>query len=154
MLEKDVMVTPSQTFHLGMHFRWLFIESSRCRFSLVVVMSTTRIELWNHCASELYFTTLPSNALATDALHRTVTRSSSCHLDFSILCSNLLVVNRTFLCGPGYCIPAVQDTCVSSRHSRKCVTLLKLMTELTFFLKALEHLFFDVFLRTLNCHHT
>ena len=46
-------------------------------------------------------------------------------------------------------------TCVSSRHSRNCVTLLKLMTELTFKKKVLEHLFSDIFFkRTLNCHHT
>ena len=37
------------------------------------------------------------------------------------------------------------DTCVSSRHSRKCVTLLKFMTELIFFSKLLEHLFSDHF---------
>ena len=40
-------------------------------------------------------------------------------------------------------------TCVSSRHSRKCVTLLKLMTELIFFSKLLEHLFSDIFLKEL-----
>ena len=36
-------------------------------------------------------------------------------------------------------------TCVSSRHSRKYVTLLKLMTELIFFSKLLENLFSDHF---------
>ena len=36
-------------------------------------------------------------------------------------------------------------TCVSSRHSQKCVTFLKLMTELTFKKKDLEHLFSDFF---------
>ena len=47
-------------------------------------------------------------------------------------------------------------TCVSSRHSRKCVTLLKLMKELIFYFYIffLEHLYLDIFLRTLNCHHT
>ena len=38
------------------------------------------------------------------------------------------------------CLPY---TCVSSRHSRKCVTLLKLMTEMIFFSKLLEHPFSD-----------
>ena len=37
------------------------------------------------------------------------------------------------------------STCVSSRHSQKCVTLLKLMTELIFFSKVLAHLFLDRF---------
>ena len=37
-------------------------------------------------------------------------------------------------------------TCVSSRHSQKCVTLLKLITKLIFFyFKVLEHLFLDIF---------
>ena len=36
-------------------------------------------------------------------------------------------------------------TCVSSRHSRKYVTLLKLMTELIFFSKLLENLISDSF---------
>ena len=39
-------------------------------------------------------------------------------------------------------------TCVSSRHSRKCVTLLRLMTEIIFFSKLLEHPFSDhIFLK-------
>ena len=46
------------------------------------------------------------------------------------------------------------DTSASNRHSRKCVTLLKLMTELTLE-KKIEHLFPDNFFkRTLHCHHT
>ena len=46
-------------------------------------------------------------------------------------------------------------TCVSSRHSRKCVTLLNLMTELIFFFLVLEHQFLKkLILRTLNCHPT
>ena len=38
-----------------------------------------------------------------------------------------------------------KHTCVSSRHSRKCITLLKLMTELIFFSNFLENLFSDIF---------
>ena len=51
-------------------------------------------------------------------------------------------------------VPAVtvsRPTCVSSRHSRKCVTLLKLMTEFDFFFN-----FFNTNFRikneNLNCH--
>ena len=40
-------------------------------------------------------------------------------------------------------------TCVSSRHSRKCVTLLKLMMELRLFFKLLEHLSLDHFFEEL-----
>ena len=44
-------------------------------------------------------------------------------------------------------------TCVSSMHSRKCVTLLKLRTELTINFFLLYSIFVDTFLwRTLNCH--
>ena len=43
-------------------------------------------------------------------------------------------------------------TCVSCRHSWKCVTLLKLMTEINFFI-IINHVFLDNFCwRTLNCH--
>ena len=46
-----------------------------------------------------------------------------------------------------YCaIVLLYYTCVSSRHIRKCVTLLKLMTELKCQKKILEHLFLDIFL--------
>ena len=41
---------------------------------------------------------------------------------------------------PSVCVSV---TCVSSRHSRKCVTLLKLMTEIIFSSKLLEHPFSD-----------
>ena len=40
---------------------------------------------------------------------------------------------------------SIHLTCVSSRHSQKCVTLLKLMTKLIFFSKLLENLFLDHF---------
>ena len=47
--------------------------------------------------------------------------------------------------------PNMPYTCVSSRHSQKCVTLLKLMMELIFFSKLLAHLFSDHFFSiTLN----
>ena len=42
-------------------------------------------------------------------------------------------------------VTSVHITCVSSMHSRKSITLLKLMTELMYFLKFLENLFLDTF---------
>ena len=44
-------------------------------------------------------------------------------------------------CSPGSKGP--HRNCVSSRHSRKCVTLLKLMTEMKLFFYLLEHILFD-----------
>ena len=46
-----------------------------------------------------------------------------------------------------------RDTCVSSRHSQKCVTLLKLMTEFNINCSLLGPLFlYNFYLRTLNRH--
>ena len=47
------------------------------------------------------------------------------------------------------------DTCVSSMHSRKYFTLLKLRTDLRKkYFSSVIHMFGHFFCRTLNCHHT
>ena len=69
---------------------------------------------------------------------------------FTLKCTVCIVNKKVHL--KTYCSGV---TCVSGRHSRKYVTLLKLMTELIFFSKLLEHLFLDHFFwRTLNWPHT
>ena len=118
--------------------RWEFEWSPKC----VIFLS--------HC---YLFTELFLN-LKFGALLLCPSTSINCFSFFAKLCPTAFLMDCKHW---NKCIIlTAQHTCVSSRHSQKCVTLLKLMKELTFFFKLLEHLFSNQFLlaKALDWHYT